>query len=465
MTKEMAAMGTHAGDRAVVLGGSMAGLLAARVLAEHYTEVTVVDRDRLAGVTDPRRGVPQGPHAHGLLARGHEILEELFPGLTDGLLAAGASTRDLGELRWYFNARRLQPARTGLAAIGTTRPLLEAHVRAWVAELPNVSFLEEHDIVGIAATADGGRVTGARVQPRERGSAERTIDADLVVDATGRGSRAPAWLAELGYATVAEDQIKIDLTYTTQYFKLRTNPFHGDQSINPVASPAYPRGAFFTELPDNQAQLSMTGVLGDRPPTDADGFLGYARSLPVPDVYEAVKDAEPLGDPVTFRFPASQRRRYERLDRFPTGFLVTGDAACSFNPVYGQGMTVAAQEAVALRDHLRTGGPPAPAVWHGQIARLIDAPWEISAGGDLSFPAVPGPRPFPVKLANAYMARLQRAATRDAEVTAAFMRVAGLIDPPQALMRPRLVLRVLFPRTNPHRQPTPHGQTADTTTG
>jgi hypothetical protein len=277
---------------------------------------------------------------------------------------------------------------------------------------------------------------------RVHGDADEDIPADLVVDATGRGSRAPAWLAGWGYPRVDEERIKINLTYTTRYYQLSHDPFDGDQSINPVASPAHPRGAFFTLLPGNRAQLSLTGVLGDQPPTDPAGFLAYVRSLPVPDIYDAIRDAEPLGDPVTHRFPASLRRRYELLPDFPDRLLVMGDAVCSFNPVYGQGMTVAAMEAMTLREQLRLG-PPQPRRFFADIARIIDVPWDIAAGGDLAFPEVAGRRTAKVRLGNAYMARVQRAMTRDPRVTTAFMRVAGLLDPPQALMRPGMLLRVL----------------------
>jgi 2-polyprenyl-6-methoxyphenol hydroxylase-like FAD-dependent oxidoreductase len=440
----MTPMANQVGDRAVVLGGSMAGLLAARVLADAYADVLVVDRDQLTGVTAARRGVPQGRHVHGLLARGQQILEELFPGFTAGVVAAGVPTGDLGELRWYFNGLRLQPARTGLICVSAARPVLESHVRARVAALANVTFVERCDIVGLETTPDRARVTGVRVQRRAGGSAEETLDADLVVDATGRGSRTPAWLAEFGYPRPEEERVKIDLTYTTRHYRLRSEDIlDGDLSINPVSTPSHPRGAFFSRIENGRSVLSLTGVLGDSAPTDPEGFLDFIRSLPVPDIYEVIRDAEPLDDPVSFRYPASVRRHYERLDRFPDRLLVVGDAACSFNPVYGQGMTVAALEALTLRRHLQPGAPPQPQRFLRDISDVIDVPWDISAGGDLSFPDVAGPRTAKVRLGNAYMARLQAAATQDGSVTRTFMRVAGLVDPPQALMRPGMILRVL----------------------
>ncbi|WP_158883415.1 FAD-dependent oxidoreductase [Amycolatopsis anabasis] len=437
-------MRNKTGGRAVVLGGGMAGLLAARVLAESFAEVRVVDRDVLTGVTGPRQGVPHGRHAHALLARGQEILADLFPGLTEELVDAGVPVGDLGgDLRWYFNGRQLRPARTGLLSVSSTRPVLEYHVRARVSALPNVRFHEQCDVLGPVANPSRTRITGVRIRAKAASGAEQVLDADLVVDATGRGSRTPAWLDELGYQRPAEERVKVGLAYTTRHYRLRSDPYGDDLTINPVASPACPRGAFFPKLENGSSMLSLTGLLGDHPPTDPDGFVEFARTLPVPDIYHAIRDAEPLDDPVSFRFPASVRRRYERLARFPDGFIVTGDGVCSFNPVYGQGMTVAAMEAMELRAHLRDGTPIRPRQFFRDISRVIDAPWEISAGGDLAFPGVEGRRTAKTRLGNAYLTRLHAAAVHDSAVTDAFFRVAGLIDPPSALMRPSLVTRVL----------------------
>lgn len=441
-------MNTRARGRAVVLGGSIAGSLAARVLAETCREVLVVDRDKVLGVTVSRKGAPHTHHAHGLHARGHLILEELFPGLTEDIVATGAWTTDLGRIRWFFNGRRIRNADTGLRTVAPSRPVLEDYVRGRVAALPNVEYLEEHDI--LRPVHAHGRVTGVLVR-RRADDADLELEADLVVDTTGRGSRTPAWLEELGYERPVEDKMTIGLAYTTRHYRVDPSFFDGQQSIVPVASPAHPRGAFFGQLGGGVCVLSLTGMLGDHPPTDPEGFVEFARTLPVPDVYEAIRDASAIEDPVRFRFPASVRRRYEKLTRFPDGLLVLGDAFCSFNPVYGQGMTAAALEVLALRTLLREGEVP-PLKFFGRIAKVIKAPWEISTGGDLAYPGVAGPRPAKVKLANAYMNRLQYAATRDAKVTEAFMRVAGLIDPPEALFKPATVFRVL--RNSP-RNPQP----------
>lgn len=436
-------MDTCIGKRAVVVGGSIAGTLAARVLADFYEQVIVVDRDEVLGVDRPRRGARHTAHAHGLHARGYLNLVELFPNLLEDLRAMGVPVGDLGEMRWYFNAQLLRPARTNLLSITAPRPVLEEYLRGRVAAMSNITYRQHTELLGLLATADGKRVTGVQLADRAGDAAAFRIEADLVVDATGRGSRMPFWLEQLGYQRPREERMTIGLSYTTRMYRKRPEMFDGVQSINPVASPAHPRGAFFGQVGRDECILSLTGILGDRPPTDEAGFLDYVRSLPVPDVFDAVRDAEPLTAPVTFGFPASVRRRYERLARFPERLLVLGDAVCSFNPVYGQGMTVASMEVMALRSHLRKLRAPDSLAFLRDIGRIINDPWEISTSGDLDFPGVGGDRPLKVRLGNAYMARLQRAATKDPAVTDAFMRVAGLMDRPTALMRPSLVAKVL----------------------
>lgn len=449
------------GDRAVILGAGIAGLLAARVLAEAYREVVLVDRDNVLGVAGYRQGVPHGRHAHGLVARGHQILEEQFPGLTRGMNDAGVLPGDFnGDIQWYFSGQRLRPAQSGLASVPATRPVLEHHVRNRVAAIPNVRFLERYDVVSLETTPDGGRVTGARVQRRD-GAQPEVLGADLVLDITGRGSRTPFWLKELGYSPPAEDRVKIDLAYTTRHYQVSRDPFGSDIAIIAAATPSHPRGAFFYRLPgtDNRIELSLTGVLGDYPPTDPDGFLDFVKSLPIPDIYESVRESEPIDDPVRFRFPASVRRRYEKLTRFPDGLLVMGDAVCSFNPVYAQGMTVAALESLTLRKHLQRFPEPRPLDFFRDIAGQIDSPWEFAASADLGYAGVEGRRTLKVRMINAYVPRLQSAAAHDAHLTNAFVRVAGLIDEPTTLLRPGKLLRVL---RHFRRRPTPTATTTPT---
>jgi 2-polyprenyl-6-methoxyphenol hydroxylase-like FAD-dependent oxidoreductase len=439
-------MGTYIGNSAVVLGASVAGLLAARLLSESYRDVVLVDRDELSGATGPRRTVPQGRHIHGLLARGQQVLEELFPGLTKELEELGVPVCDFGTgLSWYFKGRMIQKAETGLICVSAERPLLEARIRERIRALSNVRMIERTDIVGLTASTDHSRITGVRIQPE--GGAEELLDADLVVDASGRSSRAPRWLHEFGYPQVPEERIKIDLTYTTADFRspLPVDPIGAGAGLVCVASPAHPRGATLARLRDRYS-LSLYGLLGDQAPTDRAGFLAYAKTLPVPEIFAAVEHAEMISEPVAMHFPANVRHHYEKVDRLPEGLLVMGDAACIFNPIYAQGMTVAAIESLVLRKHLELGRPPRPRDFFRDLSAVIDAPWDMAVGGDLGFPGVEGRRTMKVRMGNFYIPRLQAAAVNDGALSDAFLRAAGLVDPPTALMRPAVISRVLRAR-------------------
>jgi 2-polyprenyl-6-methoxyphenol hydroxylase-like FAD-dependent oxidoreductase len=437
-------MHRQVGERAVVLGASMAGLLAAQVLSDGYGQVTVIDRDELPEASMHRRGVPHGRHLHALAARGHQALEELFSGLTAELVADGVPAGDmLADTRLFFSGHRLRRAPTGLGLLCASRPVLEGRVRARVRALPNVRLVDRCDVVGLATTPDRRRVTGARLLRRADGSAEEVLGADLVVDATGRGGRTPAWLEALGYRRPPAAQVRVGLGYATRIYRLPPDALGGDLAVLQAATPRHPRTGALQVLEGDRWMVTLAGILGDHPPTDPGGFLDFARSLRFPDIYEAVRDAEPLDDPVAFRFPASVRHHYEKLDRFPDGLLVMGDAVASFNPIYGQGMSVAALEALALRRHLEHGAAPRPRRWFREVARVVDVPWDIAAGGDLVFPGVPGRRTAKVRLVSAYLVRLHAAAAHDADLAGAFLRVAGLVAPPGSLLRPGVAVRVL----------------------
>jgi 2-polyprenyl-6-methoxyphenol hydroxylase-like FAD-dependent oxidoreductase len=429
-------------DQAVVLGGSMAGLLAARVLSERFKRVVVIERDALPPVGEHRRGVPHGRHLHAVQIRGLEILNELFPGFSTSLAASGAVLCDLvGDTRWQLSGSQLLQSRTGLAALFCSRPFLEGHVRAMVQRLPEVCFLQESSIDRLTVTADKRMVTGVQISgPGDRSS---HVAGSLVIDATGRGSRTPTWLAELGYQGPAEERVEIGLGYATRRYQLRPGALGRDQGILTGGTLANSRAGILAPTEGGRHIVTIAGICGDYPPTDPARFDEFVGSLPTPDIATALAGAEPLDDPVPFRFPASVRRRYERLAAFPAGLLVIGDAACSFNPIYGQGMTVAAAEALALRALLARGAAPDARRYFRTIAAAIDAPWDIAVGSDLAFPQVPGKRTAKVRLVNAYLPRLHAAAARDKELAAAMIRVIGLKDRPEGLLRPDRVLRVL----------------------
>jgi 2-polyprenyl-6-methoxyphenol hydroxylase-like FAD-dependent oxidoreductase len=431
--------------RAVVVGGGIAGLLAARVLAEHHPDVRVLDRDDLEHRDDRggRRGVPQGRHIHALLPRGREILEELFPGLTGQLVDAGAPSGDLlGGARLHLSGHRFARADADLTTVSVSRPYLEAAVRARVRDLPNVTFAPAGDVLGLTTTPDRQRITGVRVLRRADGSAEEVLDATVVVDAMGRGSRTPRWLHELGYPPPPEERIVADLGCATRHYRLAPDVLAGDWGTLQGPTRSSPRGGALARIEGDRWVVTLFGLLGDHPPTAPDGFEAFADSLTFPDLGQAIRSGAPLDDPVGLRFPASVRRRYDHLRRFPHGLLPVGDAVCSLNPIYGQGMTVAALQALALREHLGQPAGPEPRRWLRHLARIVDAPWDMVVGGDLAIPGVEGPRTAKVRMLSAYVARLHAAAARDPRLAVAFTRVMALVDPPTVLLRPRTTMRV-----------------------
>ncbi|MEV4478279.1 FAD-dependent oxidoreductase [Micromonospora coxensis] len=442
-----------ASGRAVVVGASMGGLLAARALSDAYDEVLLLDRDALPETPTSRRGVPQGRQLHVLLDRGRQVLAELFPGIGAELTARGACPVDLhGEVHWYNDGHRMRRAPSDLIAYGMSRPLLEQVVRERVAALPGVRVLAGHEVTGLLTAGDGSRVTGVRVVPGGDDRTEIAIEADLVVDAGGRGSRSPVWLAELGYPTAPEERVEINVTYVTRTYRREPGQLEGLLGALANAMPGQPRAGIVAPHEDGRFAVVLSGVLGEQPPTDDEGMAAFAGSLFAPQIGELLRTALPVSEPVRMRYPASVRRRYERLRRLPEGYLVFADALCSFNPIYGQGITVASLEALLLRRLLAEGGAGLARRFYRSAARVIDAPWQISVGTDLRFPEVPGRRTLKVRLVNAYIARLHAAATTDAGLGAAFLRVINLVDPPTRLLTPGRMLRVL---RGPRPAPTP----------
>lgn len=446
-------MSGYIGDRAVILGGSIGGLLAARALADSYREVLLVDRDEMVGVEGARRSTPHSFHAQALLARGQQALEELFPGITAELSEAGVPTGDIGaDLRWLVNGRQMKQTYTGLVCLAAPRTIMESHLRKRIEALPNVRFQEWTDILGLETNADRSRVIGVRVLRQAKGSNEEIIKGDLVVDTTGRGSRSPIWLRELGYPEVPEDKVKIGLGYATRHYRLPTDYLGHDLAIVLAPTPAYPRGAIFArETPmsdtDSRYLLTLNGVMGDHPPTDPEGFLEFARSLPNPDIYNAIKDAEAVDEPVHFRFQASRWRRFEKMARFPDGFLVMGDAVHSPNPVYAQPITITAVTTLKLVEYLKRGVEPKPLEFFRDLARIIDIAWDITTASDLAHPGIEGTRSLKYRFMTGYIGRLRAAAVNDGSLTGGFLRVAGLVDRPEKLMKPVTMLKVLLNST------------------
>ncbi len=427
-------------QHAVVVGASIAGVLAAKVLAGHFERVTLVDRDEMPREPVTRGGVPHGRHVHGLLSRGRAVIEDMFPGTTADLVARGALLGDAqANGRYHFGAQPLAEGHADLPSLAVSRPLLEWYVRHRLLRDERVAVVEHTSVLDLAFTADERRVNGVIVTDRD-GGMPRMLAADLVVDSSGRTSRTPEWLERRGYAGPPEEVRRIDKHYATREF--RRTPDSGQPIIRTVAArPGQPRAGIILAREGDRWAVSLMGADGLQPPLELEDFRAWARTLDSPELADAIDGLVPLDEGARYRFPANRRRRYERLRDFPTGLVVTGDALCAFDPVYGQGMTVAAVEAEELGLCLADGGTESLAHrFHKRAAAHIDTPWMIAAGG-----APPSGRRVPVRrrLLDAYLARLVRAATTDPVLATAFLRVTHLVDRPQDLMRPALAVRVL----------------------
>jgi 2-polyprenyl-6-methoxyphenol hydroxylase-like FAD-dependent oxidoreductase len=432
---------TRISEHAVVIGASMGGLLAARALSDFFTRVTLVERDAFPAADTPRKGVPQGRHTHGLLARGRLVLEAFFPGLTHEIVASGGLRGDVAnDVKWIGHNVTLAQAPSDMVGLLASRPMLEGHVRRRLLALPAVTAIEQCAVQGLAYDAALRRVTGIRVRVADK--AEETIAADLVVDASGRGSSSPAWLEALGYRRPASERIDIGIGYKTRLYRRHPSELGGKLGVVIAGSaPTWRNGVILAQENDTWT-VSVGGFLGDDAPDDEERFLAYVASLPTREIHDVIARAEPLSDLIAYRYASNLRWRYERLADFPEGYLVFGDAICSFNPVYGQGMTVAAQEAVALQWCLRQGTDDLARRFFRRAAKIVDTPWDIAVGNDLRHPEVRGPRPAMQRFINWYVGKLHMAATQDAILANAFLNVANLMTAPPALLSPSNAWRV-----------------------
>lgn len=455
------------GEHAVVLGASMSGLLAARVLSDYFDQVTVVERDRLPEEGRPRRGVPQARHAHLLLARGGQIIDELFPDFQRELVEAGVPYAEgLDQFHLEVNGhvffhdpddeRSRRPEVEGVL-LQPSRPFLDAALLRRIRQLPNVDFLDGCDVERVTTNSTMTRVSGVWIASRDAASVRRSLPADLVVCATGRSSRATAWLKAMGYAPPQEEELVVGLKYATRRVRFPSGSLDHLRGMLVGPTPERPVGAFAFAQERDTWIVTLQGYNGHHPPLGPDEWLAFADRVMPPHIAEPLHEAEPLEDPHQHRFSANLRRHYEKLTRFPDGFLVTGDALASFNPVYGQGMTVAAMEALALRDSLEHGSDHLAHRFFKAVTKPINNAWQFAAGGDLALPEkiVPGARPLPVRLINGYVERVSAAAEHDPVMAWRFFDVTGFDAPTATLFSPDSLRRLAQDRRHHRRTAVP----------
>jgi 2-polyprenyl-6-methoxyphenol hydroxylase-like FAD-dependent oxidoreductase len=428
-------------EHAVILGAGMAGLLTAAALAEQFAQVTIVERDTLPANAVARRGVPQGRHLHSLLSGGSQALESLVPGILAELADAGAVVvdgADLAEVLFRtglhtFNRTDPVADPAALTTFQASRPFLEHHLRRRVEALPNVHRVDGCEAVNLIA-AQSNRVAGVRVVDRGT-NVPGALDADLVVDATGRASRTPALLERLGYRRPPQQSWRTDGVYFSQRFTLPEPHRVAEKLILVLPDDGRSRGGLVAnEHGSWTLTISSHAASGTTAPRDLRDMLALAADFLPRRVLGALGEAVPLGAVSVMRYPGGTWHRYDQVTDMPDGLLVVGDALCSLDPIHGQGMTLAARHAVTLRDQLRATGTVAPAAFYRSTAKLTAAVWAMNAAPEMSDRR---------RRMQAWLrARILDAAADDIAITEQLLRVTNFVDPPRRMRRPDLLRRV-----------------------
>ena len=437
---------------AIVVGGSMAGLSAGRVLSDHFDHVTIIDRDAYPEGVAERPGVPQSRHVHALLARGRIELERLFPGFDNLMLEGGANDIDFGmdfaTLRPFGWGQR-QP--DGLKLLFASRTLIESVVRGLFRQLPNVTLLEQTTVTALTVTQNGSRrVTGVQLRSADE-TASTELRADLVVDASGRASKVPDWLQTLGLPPPEESVVNSFSGYSSRWFQA-PSPDKWPKEwwwkgiwIDLKEPECLTAGVLFP-VENNRWVVTLGGVAKDYPPTDEDGFTeALSTKLRSPILAEAVRLAEPISPVYGHRSMANRFRHYEKWTERLDGFLALGDAVCAFNPVYGQGMTTGTLSAVALESCLQQHGPTNPDLprhFFRAQAKVQTNPWRIATGADFRFPETEGQQTLGSRLFDPYMKALFAAAIDDMVVRRQLGAVLNMLKPPAAFFELPIISRV-----------------------
>jgi 2-polyprenyl-6-methoxyphenol hydroxylase-like FAD-dependent oxidoreductase len=436
-------VGKTIGKQAVVIGAGMAGLAAAGALADHFERVIVLERDRLPDQAVPRAGAPQSRHLHVLLPGGQRALTDLFPYFERDLMNAGSVPLPMARgVRMEIPGLGPLPSRDfGWFLYCGSRPLIELITRRQAERLTNVTMRSGCRVIELTATPDGSIVTGLIYEDAD--GRQETLAADLVVDASGRCAPTLALLRSSARPVPDEIVIGIDLHYTTTTFVIPEDaPTDWEGVATHPHAPERCRGGYLMPIEGKRWILTLSGRLGEYPPAEADGFMDYARRLETPTIYNAIAHAERQGGFERYAYPASVWRRFDRLSTFPRGLLPVGDSICRFNPVYGQGMSVAAQEGRLLNQLLKgRATKPDPLAglalaFFSESLPLLEAPWNMSAVPDLVYPETRGDRPADFESRLQYNGALMRAAMRDPAVHRVMAEVQQLLKPPSALQDP-----------------------------
>jgi 2-polyprenyl-6-methoxyphenol hydroxylase-like FAD-dependent oxidoreductase len=419
--------------------------------------VTIIERDIAPAADQFRKGVPQARHPHILLKGGEQVLEELFPGFRQELFKNGALPVNMGfEMEWFFQGQWREKYSSPMVNVACSRPLLESTIHARLKAHPKVTFIQESEVVGLLLDESKTRVAGIQTRSRRTHTISE-IEATIVVDASGRDSDTPRWLEALGFPVPTETSVTSKPGYATRIYAIPESFTDTWKAIYiQPSAPNHTRGAVIVAMEGNRWHVTMCGMAGDYPPTTEESFLEFAKSLPDQRIYEAIKDAKPLTPVWSFRRGENRLRHYDQLAQYIEGFLVFGDAVYALNPVYGQGMTVAALGAMAMDKCLREQQTTHPdgdlsglaECFQKRLAAVIAGPWQLATGEDRRWNVDENVTPldFPTRMIQNYMGKLLRVALIDRNVSEAFFQVQQMTAPPTLFFRPDILWRVLSAR-------------------
>ena len=425
------------------MGGSMIGLSAAAVLSRYFDRVTVLERDTLSPDTEERKGIPQGRHVHGVLQAGAEVLEQLFPGFWREMLEAGSVSARMGQdWRWFHQGRWKSRQPLDLVFYLQSRPFLEKHVRRRVSSIPNVRLRSGCRVQDLLFDADNRAVAGVLARQGDRNV---PIYADFVVDCTGRGTRSPKWLSRSGYERPRVEQVKIDVVYCSCI--VRPPEMDRDWKVLLMSpdGPKNKRVGIVSPIEGNRWLVCLGGYHGDHPGSKYEDFLEFSRQLPRPNIHEALRNCKPLTPIVRYKLASEQWNRYDEMSSFPKRYAILGDAVGSFNPIFGQGMSVGLLGVQALDkrlEHARGVDDLYPRLM-GEIREVVTTAWKLSTSEDMRYPETVGNRPIGFGMQSWYFKQVTAMSTVDVSLAKQFLMVMNFKKPPSALLSFGLIMRLV----------------------
>ena len=428
---------------ALVVGGSIAGMTSARVLSDLFQKVIIVERDAFPEEPGVRKGLPQSDHIHVLMPQGAFVLERLFPGLFREMRKNGSFIIDgVRDLAFKFFGSWMPRKESGLPYFIQSRAFLDWHVHSRLETIDNIETIENADVTSLLTNSEKNQITGVVINGKD---GKREIAADLVVNAAGRGSRVPRWLEELGYMRAPKSEIGLGITYASRVFEAPDVAYDWYANVIYPKAPESSRLGYLFRQEKGRWIVTLSSYFDEPAPITDESFMAFARSLEEPDIYEFLQKATPVTEIKTFKYPSARRRHYEKVRRFPAGLITLGSAVCSFNPIWGQGMTSAILQADALGDCLRRYGLRSDLFrfYYKKQKKICDIPWLLAGASDFRYPEVTGKRPFGLGLVNWYNGKFFQMMANDLEAYKEFAKVIYFMQGPEALFKPSMIGKVI----------------------